>query len=122
MLPSKRILPFLLLAALALTLVTSAVPNTGVIGEFPDVRFVDVPMLGVSYWGQPLPWLKQVVYPGAPTQLVWPNLLADVVFWALLLAVVKVLLMKALAGPKAGRKARRRSKAGRRRPRRGRRR
>ena len=103
----------MMLAGLALTLATSLVPNTGVIGEFPDVRFVPVPLLGVSYWGSPLPWLKQVVYPGAPRQLVWPNLLADVAFWVLLLAVVKVLWLKALAKPK---------RAGRRKPRRGRRR
>jgi len=122
MLSSKRFLPFLLLAGLALTVATSLVPNTGVIGEFPDVRFVSVPMLGVSYWGQPLPWVKQVVYPGAPLEVVWPNLLADVAFWVMLLAVVKVIWLKVLARPKAGRKARRRSKAGRRRPRRGRRR
>ncbi|MFH1623394.1 MAG: hypothetical protein ABIA12_02675 [Candidatus Aenigmatarchaeota archaeon] len=119
---SKGVLPFLVLAGLALTIVTSLVPNTGVIGEFPDVRFVPVPMLGVSYWGSPLPWVKQVVYPGAPRQLVWPNLLADVLFWAALLAVVKVLWLKVLARPKAGRKAGKRKRAGGRKPKRRRRR
>jgi len=119
MLPSKRVLPFLLVAGLALTLATSLVPNTGVIGEFPDVRFVSVPMLGVSYWGSPLPWVKQVVYPGAPRQLVWPNLLADVAFWVLLVAAAKVLWFKVLSKPKPGRK-RRPGRRGSRRRRRGR--
>lgn len=103
-----------ILIGVGVTILTMMVPNAGVIGEFPDVRFVSVPLLGVGYWGSPLPWLKQVVYPGAPKQLIWPNLLADIVFWVVVVAVAKLLWMKVLAKPgkpkraKAKRKPRRR--------------
>jgi hypothetical protein len=85
-------------------MLTALVPNTGAIGEFPDVRFVSIPMLGVSYWGSPLPWLKQVVYPGAPKQLIWPNMLADIVFWVVVVAVAKLFWLKVLAKPKIRRR------------------
>jgi hypothetical protein len=110
----RKVAVFAVVAGIAVTALTALVPNTGAIGEFPDVRFVSIPMLGVSYWGSPLPWLKQVVYPGAPKQLIWPNLLADIVFWVVVLAVVKLLWVKVLAKPgkpkgaKAKRKPRRR--------------
>ena len=90
---------FAVFAGIAVTALTALAPNTCAIGEFPDVRFVSIPMLGVDYWGSPLPWLKQVVYPGAPKQLIWPNLLADILFWAVVLAVVKLLWLKVLAKP-----------------------
>lgn len=116
----RKVALFALAAGIALTALTALGPNTSVIGEFPDVRFVDIPLLGVGYWGGPLPWLKQVVYPGAPKVVVWPNLLADVAFWALAVAAVKLACVKALCKPKAkarprrARKARRQRRAGRR--------
>ena len=104
-----------ILAGVGIAMLTALVPNAGVIGEFPDVRFVSIPMLGVSYWGSPLPWLKQVVYPGAPKQLIWPNLLADIAFWVLAVAVVKLFCIRALekAKPRRAKKAGRRRRAGR---------
>lgn len=112
----RKVALFALAAGVALTALTALGPNTAVIGEFPDVRFVSIPLLGVGYWGGPLPWLKQVVYPGAPVEAIWPNLLADVAFWALAVAAVKLACIHALCRPKAGRSRRagRRSRTGRR--------
>jgi len=113
----RKVALFALAAGIALTALTAMSLNTGVIGEFPDVRFVSIPLLGVSYWGGPLPWLKQVVYPGAPRAVVWPYLLADVAFWAVVVAVTKLFCIKVLAKAKAkpgrARKARSRRRAGR---------
>jgi hypothetical protein len=113
----RKVALFALVAGVALAALTAMAPNTGVIGEFPDVRFVSIPLLGVSYWGGPLPWLKQVVYPGAPREVVWPNLLADIAFWAVVVAVTKLfcirVLAKAKAKPSRARKARSRRRAGR---------
>ncbi len=38
-------------------------------------------LLGVGYWGYPLPWLKQVVYPGAPKVIIWHFLILDWLIW-----------------------------------------
>jgi len=38
-------------------------------------------LLGVSYWGYPLPWIKQVVYPGAPKVIIWHFLILDWLIW-----------------------------------------
>jgi len=114
----RKVALFAIVVGVALTALTAMAPNTGVIGEFPDVRFVSIPLLGVGYWGGPLPWLKQVVYPGAPRAVVWPNLLADVAFWAVVVAVTKLFCIKVLAKaktkPSRARKARRLRRAGRR--------
>jgi len=45
-------------------------------------------LIGVSYWGFPFAWLKQVVYPGAPKEVIWQGLLLDVITWTLLSDVV----------------------------------
>ena len=38
-------------------------------------------LLGVGYWGYPLPWIKQVVYPGAPKVIVWHFFVLDWLIW-----------------------------------------
>ncbi|MFQ6125156.1 MAG: hypothetical protein ACE5R6_11215 [Candidatus Heimdallarchaeota archaeon] len=34
-------------------------------------------LLGVNYWGYPLPWLKQVVYPDTPRVIRWDYFFLD---------------------------------------------
>lgn len=95
-------------------LITSQIYNMSVIGEFPVVRFVSIPLLGVGYWGIPLPWLKQVVYPGSPKEVIAANALSDMAFWvavALFVQMSYIALNGVLAGQK---KARPRRKASRR--------
>jgi len=45
-------------------------------------------LIGVSYWGVPFAWLKQVVYPGATKEIIWHGLLMDIVTWVMLSGVV----------------------------------
>jgi len=107
-------------AGIVAMLVTSQAYNMAVIGEFPVVRFVSIPLLGVGYWGIPLPWLKQVVYPGAPMEVIAANAAADLLFWmavALFLQMSYVLILRLSAGGRKaapGRKASRRTSRSRR--------
>lgn len=45
-------------------------------------------LIGVSYWGVPFAWLKQIVYPGATKEIIWHGMLMDIVTWALPSGVV----------------------------------
>ena len=85
----KKLFVFSILIGLGITLLSSVLINNVVIGEFPDIRFVSIPMLGVSYWGYPLPWMKQVVYPGAVKEPIWSHLVIDVVYWSMFVYIVK---------------------------------
>lgn len=90
----KKVLIFSLLVGLAVTLLTYPLINSVVIGEFPNIRFVSLPIMGVSYWGYPLPWMKQIVYPGAMRELIWSHLVIDITYWTGLVLVVKVYYLK----------------------------
>jgi len=119
----KKMIAFSVLLGLAITVVTSFFANTCVIGEFPNVRFVSIPLIGVGYWGFPLPWLKQIVYPGATKEIIWSHFIIDLLFWIAVVFVAKLFYFKTIKKkPKRkARKARRRKKP-RRRTRRSRRR
>lgn len=41
-------------------------------------------LVGVGYWGYPLPWIRQIVYPGAPKVLIWQFLILDWLIWTAL--------------------------------------
>jgi len=58
---------------------------------FCRTPFLD--LIGVSYWGIPFAWLKQVVYPGATKDIIWQGLLLDVIIWILFSGVVLTLGM-----------------------------
>jgi hypothetical protein len=73
-----------------MTAASSLFLNTQVIGEFPDLIFVSIPMIGFSYWGFPLPWLKVVDYPGAASDVIGTHLLLDAVFWSVLTLLLAV--------------------------------
>jgi hypothetical protein len=90
----KKLLVFSILIGLGITLLSSVLINNVVIGEFPDIRFVSIPMLGVSYWGYPLPWMKQVVYPGAVKEPIWSHLVINVAYWAFLVSLVELLYLR----------------------------
>jgi len=105
---NKKIALKSLLLGLAITLVTGVFVNTNVIGEFPDIEITTEPWVGVSYRGYILPWIRQVVYPEAPQEIVLANLIMDVVVWTLIaVAVMFLLFPKKFAKPKK-RKAKRR--------------
>jgi len=87
----KKIVAFSVLIGLIITLFTSLFVNADVIGEFPKVRFVSIPMLGMSYWGLPLPWLRQVVYPGATKQVIWAHFIVDLIFWIAVVFAAKIM-------------------------------
>jgi hypothetical protein len=59
-------------------------PNRTIYGEIPFVTIAREPMLGVGQWGYVLPWLRRIVYPGSPLEVVWQNLVADLTIWTLL--------------------------------------
>lgn len=81
---------FSVFLGLIITVATSFVYNSYVFGEFPNIQFISIPILGVGYWGMPLPWLRQIVYPGAPKQIVWSHFIIDVIFWAAVVFVLKL--------------------------------
>lgn len=94
----RKMLHFSILLGLLIAIATSLVPNTCVIGEFPDVRFIAIPLIGVSYWGSPLPWLKQIVYPDAVKEVIWPHLAVDALFWIVVVFVVKLFYFVGIKG------------------------
>jgi len=110
---------------LLITAATAAVVNTWIIGEFPNVRFVSIPLIGVGYWGMPLPWLKQIVYPGAPKEIIWSHFIIDLLFWIAVVFVAKAFYITGIKGEKLMRakkaKRRKRKPKRKRRPRRARR-
>lgn len=94
MLVGRDVIFFSLVIGLLVTLLTSFIINNTVIGEFPNLSFVSIPMVGVSYWGYPLPWLKQVIYPGQMKEPILTHLAIDVAYWAGLVLMIKVLYLR----------------------------
>lgn len=90
----RSTLMFSFVIGLAITLLTSMLTNNIIIGEFPNIRFVSIPIIGVMYYGYPLPWLKQVVMPGATREMIWAHLLINIIYWWGLLVLIKVLYPK----------------------------
>jgi len=123
----KKMIAFTVFLGLLITVATYFVYNSYVIGEFPDVRFVSIPLIGVGYWGFPLPWMKQIVYPGAVKEIIWSHFVIDVLFWAAVVFVAKMFYFKIIKKkprkkPKRKKKKARRRKKPRRKTRRSRRR
>jgi len=107
---NKKIAIKSLLLGLVITFVTGVFVNTNIIGEFPDIEITTEPWVRVSYRGYILPWIRQVVYPGAPQEIVLANLVMDIVIWTLIaLAVLFLVFPKNFARPKK-RKAKKRRK------------
>jgi hypothetical protein len=55
---------------------------TGILITLITALFPNVFLLGVSYWGYFLPWIKKIVYPGAPIEIMWINFFANIVIWS----------------------------------------
>lgn len=54
-------------------------------------------LVGAEHFGYPFPWLRRVVYPGAPLEVppeYYVNLIVDVVIWAMIVGVILVVLMR----------------------------
>ena len=64
---------------------------TGIIITLITALFPNVFLLGVSYFGYFLPWLRRT-YLGAPIEVMWVNFFVDVVIWSVLLylAIVSI--------------------------------
>ena len=73
---------------IVVTLITGILMNLNIVGELPNIMVSSEPILGVSYWGYPLAWISQVVYPGAVKQVIWINLIVDIVIWSFFVLVV----------------------------------
>jgi hypothetical protein len=58
---------------------------TGIIITLITGFFPNVFLLGVSYWGYLLPWMMQVVYLGAPLEIIWINFIVDIIIWSVLI-------------------------------------
>jgi len=61
-----------ILSGVLITVITGFIPNV-----FPL-------MLGSDRWGYLLPWLRRIVYPGAPLEIVLTSFVADVLIWSVL--------------------------------------
>ncbi len=95
----RKLIMFSTLFGLIITLVSSLLINSYVIGEFPNIVFVSIPILGVRYFGYPLPWLKEIVYPGSPKNFIYVHLFIDFLFWTGFVALLKLAKMD-LSEPK----------------------
>jgi len=68
-----------------ITLLSGLLPNT------PEM------LVGAEHFGFPLPWLRRVVYPGAPLEVppeYYANLAVDIVVWALVVGVILFILTR----------------------------
>ena len=92
----KNAVLFSFVAGLAITFLTSILINNVVVGELPDIRLVSEPLLGVSYWGYPLPWMKQVVYPNAGKEIILSHFLINIAYWTGLVFIVEVYYLRNL--------------------------
>jgi hypothetical protein len=81
---SSKLLSYSIWISIIITVFSSFVLNKYIPGEFPAIRFTSDPLLGVNYWGYPLGWLKQEVYPEAPKLLIWQNFVIDLVVLTLI--------------------------------------
>jgi len=70
--------------SIVITVFSSFLMNNHITGDFPNIRYISEPIIGMNYWGYPLGWLKQAVYPDAPKVLVWQNFLIDIIIWGLI--------------------------------------
>jgi len=57
---------------------------TGIVITLITGLFPNVFLLGVNYWGYFLPWLRRIVYPGSPLEVLWIYVLVDVIIWSVL--------------------------------------
>lgn len=96
----RKTIAFSVLLGLVVTIATSFVYNSYVIGEFPDVRFVSIPLVGVGYWGFPLPWVKQIVYPGATKEIIYSHFVIDLLFWTGAVVIAKMFHVTVVKGEK----------------------
>ena len=81
-----------ILIGLVVTVVSGININQNIAGEIPNVRVVEQPLLGASYWGYILPWLRQIIVPGAIKTVMWLNFIADVLVWTIIAYIVLTLL------------------------------
>ena len=58
---------------------------TGIIITLLTALFPNVFLLGVSYWGYLLPWLRQLVYPGSKLEIIWVNFFVNILIWSVIL-------------------------------------
>ena len=72
--------------ALALGLGVLVTGLTGLINNTPEG------LVGAVHYGYPLPWLYQVVYPGAPMQVDPVILLVDIAIWSVIIGMILLLL------------------------------
>jgi len=65
---------------------------TGIIITLITALFPNVFLMGISHWGYLLPWLRRVVYPGAPLEILWVYFISDIIIWSVLiyLALISV--------------------------------
>jgi len=51
-------------------------------------------LTGATWYGLPLPWFIVIVYPGSPTRIRPLRLVADIVFWAIVVWVILYVVSK----------------------------
>jgi len=81
---------------LLLTLLTYFMYNSVIVGEFPYIMLASEPMVGAGYWGYPLPWVKQIVYPGAVKQVIWSHFVLNIAYWSVLVLIVDTIYRRTL--------------------------
>ncbi|OGI12126.1 hypothetical protein A3K64_02210 [Candidatus Micrarchaeota archaeon RBG_16_36_9] len=54
--------------------------------------FSNIFLLEVNYWGYLFPWVRRMVYPGAPMEVLWVNFILDAIIWSVFiyLAILSV--------------------------------
>ena len=80
----KKTIIYPMWISIIITVFSSFLMNSHIPGEFPNIQYTSEPIMGVNYWGYPLGWLKQVVYPDTSKVLIWQNFVIDIIFWGVI--------------------------------------
>lgn len=90
----KKILLISLILAIVLTLFSELLINTRIQGVFPNLVFGGEPLIGVTYYGYPIPWMSQVVYPGSEKEIIWSAFILNILFRTVILFLILKLMRK----------------------------
>jgi hypothetical protein len=59
---------------------------TGLINTTPSK------LVGVGYWGFPIKWVKQIIYPGAPKEILWIHFIENTIIWIAMIFVIVIII------------------------------
>ena len=83
-----------IVAGIVMTVITGWIAGILLYTVAGGLRYFMEPLLGASNYGLPLVWRSVIVYPGSPVNYHIIGLVADVVFWAVVVWLILFIAMK----------------------------